>query len=291
MLYEVRLSISYSYQSPAAASRTLLRMTPRDLPDQQVTQSRIYSSPPPSFRISGRDFFGNITTELAHDMLLDRIEFLYEGRVQRYGEETTLDLSGPVSKLKAEIAASRSIAPESPHHFIGPSTRVPEDPEIATFARDVTDTDMSTLETLRAVCKAVHDGFDFDPDATHVGTTPSEAFSARRGVCQDFSHVAISALRSLGVPAAYVSGFLRTEPPEGQPRLEGADAMHAWVRAWCGQENGWIEFDPTNDVLVAGDHITVALGRDYSDVAPVKGTLRTVGDHMTAHAVDVVPIG
>ena len=100
----------------------------------------------------------------------------------------------------------------------------------------------------------------------------------------------ITALRALGIPAGYVSGFLRTYPPEGQERLEGADAMHAWVRAWCGGETGWVQIDPTNDMMVGADHIVVALGRDYTDVAPVKGSHRAMGGHATTHQVDVAPV-
>jgi transglutaminase-like putative cysteine protease len=101
----------------------------------------------------------------------------------------------------------------------------------------------------------------------------------------------ISCLRGVGIPAGYVSGFLRTIPPEGKPRLEGADAMHAWVRAWCGEEMGWIEFDPTNAVLAGEDHIVIARARDYFDVAPVRGVTRSAGAHTSSQAVDVVPVG
>jgi transglutaminase-like putative cysteine protease len=118
----------------------------------------------------------------------------------------------------------------------------------------------------------------------------ADAFAARHGVCQDFSHIMIACLREIGVPAGYVSGFLRTEPPEGQPRLEGADAMHAWVAAWCGTQTGWVEFDPTNAIRVSSDHIVVARGRDYSDVAPVKGVLWTAGSQTTKQVVDVIPL-
>ena len=131
----------------------------------------------------------------------------------------------------------------------------------------------------------------FDPEATTVDTPPAEAFARRHGVCQDFAQVMIACLRGVGIPAGYVSGFLRTNPPPGQPRLEGADAMHAWVRAWCGWQTGWIEFDPTNAIPAGTDHIVVARGRDYGDVAPVKGVLRIAGEQKTEHAVDVVPVG
>jgi transglutaminase-like putative cysteine protease len=130
----------------------------------------------------------------------------------------------------------------------------------------------------------------FDPKATDVLTEPAEAFARRRGVCQDFSHIMIAALRGLGIPAGYVSGFLRTIPPRGKRRLEGADAMHAWVQAWCGAEMGWVEYDPTNDLAVAADHIVVARGRDYADVAPVTGALRISGPHKSTQKVDVVPL-
>ena len=130
----------------------------------------------------------------------------------------------------------------------------------------------------------------FDPDATTVDTPPAEAFARRHGVCQDFAQVMIACLRGIGIPAGYVSGFLRTNPPPGKPRLEGADAMHAWVRAWCGWQTGWVEFDPTNAIPAGTDHIVAARGRDYGDVAPVKGILRIAGDQTTEHAVDVLPV-
>ncbi|MCJ7873124.1 transglutaminase family protein [Phaeobacter sp. J2-8] len=290
MLYDVRLRIAYRYYQPAAASRTVLRMAPREMAGQQTLNSRIDITPNPNYRLPGQDFFGNPTVEVAHDMRLDEIEFVFQGRIQRDTVDTSLDLSCSVADIGGELGGLRSISPASPHHFLGVSPRIAADPDIAAFARATATPQMSTLDAVRAISRAIHDTFDFDPDATHVATTPLEAFQARRGVCQDYSHVMISALRALGIPAAYVSGFLRTEPPEGQPRLEGADAMHAWVRAWCGMENGWIEIDPTNNVLVSADHITVAFGRDYSDVAPVKGSLRSSGDQDTLHTVDVVPV-
>jgi transglutaminase-like putative cysteine protease len=130
----------------------------------------------------------------------------------------------------------------------------------------------------------------FDSDATDVNTPASAAFALRSGVCQDFAHIMITALCSVGIPAGYVSGLLRTKPPEGKPRLEGADAMHAWVMAWCGEEAGWQEFDPTNGIIVANEHILIAVGRDYADVAPVSGVLKTTGSQEIDHAVDVIPL-
>ena len=134
----------------------------------------------------------------------------------------------------------------------------------------------------------MHSDMKFDAKATDVDTPIADAFANRHGVCQDFSQIMICALRSIGVPAGYVSGFLRTIPPEGKPRLQGADAMHAWVRVRCGGKGGWAEYDPTNAIFAGADHVVIARGRDYSDVAPVKGILRTSGKQSSKHAVDMV---
>lgn len=153
------------------------------------------------------------------------------------------------------------------------------------------DAQSSVLELVTGVNTALHRLMTYDPEATEVDTPLAEAFRLRRGVCQDYAHIMIAALREIGIPAGYVSGLLRTEPPPGQPRLEGADAMHAWIMAWCGADLGWVEFDPTNDLRVGTDHIVVARGRDYSDVAPVKGVLWTSGPQTTRQTVDVIPLG
>ena len=135
----------------------------------------------------------------------------------------------------------------------------------------------------------IHTDFRFDPEATEVSTPIETIFEKRRGVCQDFSHLQIACLRSLGLPARYVSGYLRTLPPPGKPRLAGADASHAWCSVWC-PEFGWVDFDPTNDCIPSDSHITVAWGRDYSDVSPVYGVLLGGGEHALNVGVDVVPI-
>jgi transglutaminase-like putative cysteine protease len=289
-LYDITLQITYVYETPAGSSRTLLRMQPRTMTGQQLISGWVGTDPAPDFRRDGTDFFGNITAEITHDTPLTEIAFRFNGRVRRDRSAFSMDLSPALPGLAVEIAGLQSLAPDSPHHYLGASERVRPEGEIAAFASDVTDPSMSALGAVQAVSGALHRAMAFDPVATEVTTRPIQAFREKRGVCQDFSHIMIGALRSLGIPAGYVSGFLRTMPPEGQERLEGADAMHAWVRAWCGQETGWIEIDPTNDMMVGTDHIVVAFGRDYSDVAPVKGSLRAAGGHTTQHQVDVVSV-
>ena len=132
--------------------------------------------------------------------------------------------------------------------------------------------------------------FKYDPKATVISTPLTEVLEKRHGVCQDFAHVMIAGLRGLGLPAAYVSGYLRTIPPPGKPRLQGADATHAWVSLWCGEEIGWVGLDPTNDILIGNDHIVLAVGRDFSDVSPVDGIIVGSRKQKLGVAVDVVPV-
>ena len=290
MLYDVTLAVRYAYDQPAGAARMHLRMIPGDGAAQRVISGTLQADPEPDFRRDRLDFFGNMLTEIAYNAPIDSVDFRFSGRIRRHDLPRALDLSCALRAMPRELAEVASLAADAPHHFLGASERVAPALSITAFARDLTSPGQSTLSAVETLSQALHAEITFDATATDVTTDPVEAFTNRRGVCQDISHIMIAALRGIGVPAGYVSGFLRTEPPEGEARLAGADAMHAWVRAWCGQEMGWIEIDPTNDMRAGADHISVAVGRDYSDVAPVKGSLRSSGLHSTAHSVDVVPV-
>ncbi|MBN9023388.1 MAG: transglutaminase family protein [Rhizobiales bacterium] len=292
MLYEVRLTATHTYARAAVGGRHLLRLMPAEIPGlQRMIAGSLEITPRPRERYDRADFFGNRTTGLLFAEAHNEVAFTVRARVERSSLSDLLDISPALADLSGEVMASRSLAPDSPHHFLGVSPRVWRDAAIGDYARAVTSDSRSTLGAVAALNRALHDDMTYDPDATTVGTTPTEAFAARHGVCQDFTHIMIAGLRDLGVPARYVSGFLRTEPPKGKPRLEGADAMHAWVSAWCGTRTGWVEFDPTNAVEASSDHIVVARGRDYSDVAPVKGVLWTAGTQTADQAVDVIPLG
>lgn len=291
MLYDLSLEIAYDYESPAQAGRHALRLMPATITGQQgLIAGRFHLSPHPSERHDRLDFFGNAVSDVAYRTAHDALSFKLTARVERTAAPAEFDFSPPLDKLPGEIAAIQSVAPQEPVHFLAPSRRLPRHPSFAAYARDKIDSSMTAAAVVTAIGNALHADMRFDADATTVDTPAHEALERRHGVCQDFSHILIACLRSIGVPAGYVSGFLRTIPPEGRPRLEGADAMHAWVMAWCGLEAGWIEYDPTNAVRVGLDHIVVAKGRDYGDVAPVKGVLRTAGTQSTHHKVDVVPL-
>ncbi|MEZ5668937.1 MAG: transglutaminase family protein [Alphaproteobacteria bacterium] len=291
MNYDVRLRIAYRYEAAVSGGRHLVRvMPPTRSGVQTVVAASLSFDPAPTERVDHADFFGNMAAAIAyarpHDLL--RIDLIARIRVER--DAVMLDVSPGLDGLQRELAGIASLAPESPQHFRHATPRVPIDADITAYARQAIDGASSAMGIADALCRRIHQDFAYDAEATLVDTPVREAFDLRRGVCQDFSHVMIAALRGLGIPAAYVSGFLRTDPPAGQERLIGADAMHAWVRVWCGNEAGWLEFDPTNAVPAGDGHIVIGHGRDYSDVSPIVGVVKTSGAHETEQAVDVVPL-
>lgn len=291
MLYDISQTVSYEYDGVSAGGRHLLRLMPADLAgEQRLIAGYLDIDPEPGERIARADFFGNALVEVSMPFAHTAIEFRVRARVERPAPAPRADNSPPLDVLASEIAACRSLGPDAPHHFTGASPRAAPNRQMTDYALAACVGAETTLETMLAIGTSLHREMRFDASATHADTEPAEAFEKRHGVCQDFSHIMIACLRGIGIPAGYVSGYLRTHPPEGQPRLQGADAMHAWVRAWCGAEMGWIEYDPTNAMVAAADHVVVARGRDYADVSPVKGVLRTPGAQASRHAVDIVPI-
>ena len=292
MKYSIRLTIAHFYDRPAANSRHLIRVVPRTLfGRQKLTTHLLEIFPEPESRAEAIDFFGNTTHSCAHRDQHSEMSIRLSCHVEIEGPLPWQDVSRDVAGLRSSCDALADLGPASPLHFLGPSPRLPPNNAICDFAKDLYDTKASAVENVIRIGKALHDGMTFDATATTVDTDAADAFRLRRGVCQDFTHIMILALRALGIPSGYVSGYLRTLPPPGGVKLEGADAMHAWVRAWCGPEQGWIEYDPTNATLVGTDHIVAGYGRDYSDVSPVRGHLRSSGGQKNSQAVDVAIVG
>lgn len=291
MIYDIKLTIAYDYAGLASSGRHLVCVMPRDLSDdQRFVAGLLELTPAPDARHDRTDFFGNPLVEFAINTPHKGIEVTVKARVERTASGAIPEGSVRLDELADKLAGCRDLGPLSPLHFTAPSVRVPLEPAITQFARRQILPDMTVAEAVLAVGHALHNRMTFDARATTVDTPAAEAFAKRHGVCQDFSHIMIAGLRGIGVPAGYVSGFLRTQPPPGKPRLEGADAMHAWVRAWCGPDAGWIAFDPTNDRTADTSHIVVAHGRDYADVAPIKGVLRVSGGQKSRQRVDVIPL-
>lgn len=287
MRYEIRLTIDYDYAVPSDQGRNMLRLLPSDGPRQRVLSRLLAIDPPPDERRDGIDFFGNAICSVAWHRPIDHARFQLAAEAERSDQPDT-DLSPPLAALETALAET-GLDPRSPQHFRAPSPRIPAVDEITRFVRAALPPDASVRQAVEAIGQALHDTMTFDTTVTDVTTPPDQAFRARRGVCQDFAQIMIAGLRATGIPAGYVSGFLRTIPPPGEARLEGVDAMHAWVAAWCGPDQGWVEYDPTNRQWAGEDYITVAFGRDYGDVAPVRGAIRSSGGHDSRQSVDVIP--
>jgi transglutaminase-like putative cysteine protease len=291
MHYTIRLQLEYAYDPPAMGGRHLVRVTPLASSDRQrVIAASIVFDPPPVERGDRRDFFGNSVVAIAYRQAHASLKVGMTARVRVEAPPPMLDMTPDLATLKRELSGVLSLAPGSPHHFAGDSPRVPLDDEITAYARESLSRATTVHGIVRDLGERFHRDFRYDRKSTEVETTPRRAFDLKRGVCQDFSHMMIAGLRGIGIPAAYVSGYLRTTPPPGAERLEGADAMHAWVRAWCGAEMGWVGYDPTNATFAGEGHIVVAVGRDYQDVTPIAGMLRTSGRQRTSQKVDVVPV-
>lgn len=291
MLYDIELAIEHGYATPAEGARTHVHLMPLTVPDKQsLITGMVTAEPAPDERLDRIDFFGNMVTEFAWDKPLEDLVLKLQARVQRFAQPSTMDLSPDLAGLARELSVVTAMDGHSPHHFRAASPRVAPVAAMTEFARGLLSPGITAQAATLAIGRALYDEMTFDAKATTVDTPPEEAFAHRHGVCQDFTHIMIACLRGIGVPAGYVSGFLRTIPPPGTERLAGADAMHAWVRAWVGIESGWIEFDPTNNLMVGTDHIVVGYGRDYSDVAPDRGVLRTFGAQDSSQAVDVIPV-
>ena len=287
MIYRVKHRTAYAYESEVTFARCVLRLTPRSLATQAVLESRITIKPEPTLTFTRIGPLDEQTTtvmiETPHKALI--IEAV--SRVDVNTPPTRLDFGEPWEAVRARSLQTIDLGPEGPANFLYPSVRTPLTPVITEYARASFWPGRGVVAATTELMSRIWVDFKYDAKATDVSTTALEAFEARRGVCQDFTHIMICGLRGLGLPARYVSGYLRTMPPPGRPRLEGADATHAWVSVWCGDE--WIGFDPTNDVLVQDNHIVLAAGRDYSDVAPIDGIILGPGKQTLKVEVDVMP--
>lgn len=291
MKYDVHLEMEYEYDPPVATGHHLVRVLPMTVPGlQRVVAGSTTFEPMPAERSDSFDFFGNAVSSVVYRDPHDALKVGMSARIFVEAPGATTDVSPDLPTLRRELNGVLSLAPESPHHFTTASPRVGLDEAITAYARESFAGAATARDIVRLLGERIHREFDYDSESTEVETTPQEAFALRGGVCQDFTHVMIAGLRGIGVPAGYVSGFLRTIPPPGKERLAGADAMHAWVRAWCGDDTGWVGYDPTNGVFSGEDHIVVATGRDYQDVAPIAGVLRMSGRQHTSQSVDVIPV-
>jgi len=291
MRFRIRHTTRYAYDGPVALSHHRAHLLPRPHPRQTVHSAALSIEPGPEVRQDGVDVFGNPVSYFA--LQSPHLELT----VQALSEIT---VSPPVPPEAAgtppwETVADAAAASGHPAlleaaEFLFASPMVPRAAGLRAYAEPSFPRRRPWLEALADLTGRIHRDFAFNADATTVATPLAEVLRLRRGVCQDFAHLQIGCLRAMGLPARYVSGYLRTLPPPGQPRLVGADMSHAWISAFC-PGLGWVDADPTNDRLVADEHITLAWGRDYDDVSPLRGVILGGGDsHNLAVEVDVLPL-
>ena len=286
--YQIIHKTVYDYDNPVSVSHHLVRMTPRELPRQHFMQREMLGEPKPNLSTSHEDYFGNtvtfITVEEPHRRLLLTAKSEVEVTAPQPPESTP-----PWESVRELCRGSTLNAAREACEFAFPSTLVPRSPEYANYAGESFPNGRPLLDAALHLMGRIHKDFKFDAKATTVATPLEQVFRQRRGVCQDFAHLQIACLRSLGLSARYVSGYLETLPPPGKPKLIGADASHAWLQLWCG-DAGWIDIDPTNNTLPGERYITLAWGRDYTDVSPLRGVLTGSGRHQLNVAVDVLPL-
>lgn len=292
MIYQVRHLTTVEYAAPVRLARFNLRLQPAAWPGQVMTDYTLAIDPVPwSIQDETGPWIVNRSRLFVRDPLTRlRIESSFRMEVAAPSFDLDIAMAPTVADVRQLAATHRDLSATGPASYLYPSIMAPVSAEIAAWAAPHLPADLSVVDAGRALMGAIFREFRYDGAATTADTLPDESFRARHGVCQDFAHVMIVAARAHGVPAAYVSGYLRTVPPPGKPRLVGADATHAWAALWCGEALGWIGFDPTNDRIVAEDHIFTAMGRDYADVAPLDGVFHGAGGQRMTVAVDVNPL-
>jgi len=320
--YHVVHETIYRYDSPVSLSRQLLHLTPRDCPWQRCLAHQITVSPAATTHRERQDSFANPVRELSLEFPHDSLEVRAESTIEVLSHLPTdpplLQPPRPLAAADADVALLRApdrsparlhtspawesvrdaldygarpvLVEASRFQFESPHVRVKH--EFASYASKCFMPQRPILEAVQALMSCIYRDLEFDPEATTVATPVLQVLADRRGVCQDFAHLMLSCLRSQGLAARYVSGYLLTHPPAGQPRMVGADASHAWISVYCpGPEGGrWIDFDPTNNLLPDTQHITLAWGRDFSDVSPLRGVILGGDAHQPDVAVTVTPL-
>ncbi len=290
MLLRVLHHTRYSYQAPVVLAQHLAHLRPRECDHQTVLSHQLSISPAPALRDDSQDAFGNWCTFFALQSPHNSLDVTADSLVQTQ-PGTELDDSPGWETVREQLQYRAHAAYEAASEFVFPSPYVPRDETFADFARPVFAAQRRLLDACHDLMDKIHRELQYESASTEVNTPALQALAQGKGVCQDFAHIMIGCLRSLGLPACYVSGYLLTQPPPGQPRLIGADASHAWVSVHTNGQ--WYDFDPTNNragrASPGEDYVTVALGRDFGDVSPLRGVIQGGGSHHLSVAVTVAP--
>lgn len=291
--YQIFHDTCYHYDSPVSLAQQLAHLWPRECTWQRCTEQQLLISPEPTSRRDELDVFGNPLTRLAFERPHDELQVnarltvevlarpLADFNLSPAWEQTRNALTYSSLPLTAQMLEACRYRFQSPYVHLKRS--------FVEFSESCFPPGQPLMLGVQALMQKIFSEFTFDAEATQVATPLVEVLERRRGVCQDFAHLMLACVRSRGLAARYVSGYLLTQPPPGQPRLIGADASHAWVSVFC-PVLGWVDFDPTNNVQPALEHITLAWGRDFSDVSPLRGVILGGGSHDPEVRVTVMPL-
>jgi transglutaminase-like putative cysteine protease len=289
--YSVIHETRYRYQSMVTLSQQYLHLTPRPFAYQSTESHAIWLNPLTSEGSDGSDYFGNLTRHVALTVPHDQLLVHAESVVTLHARPSLAQIAGSPAweSVRAQVISERSPLTLEACRYLYASPHVAWSTELEAYARQSFTPGRLLLDGAYELTRRIFDDFEFDSRATDISTPLEQVLRGRRGVCQDFAQLMIGCLRSLGLPARYVSGYILTHPRPGQARLVGADASHAWVSVFC-PELGWVDFDPTNHCLVQHEHITLGWGRDYSDVTPMRGIVLGGGQQKLDVQVTVTPL-
>lgn len=291
MLYTVQHTTWYAYTQPVPFGRNLTRLTPRTTARQTLLEHRLQVEPAVASSSQRTDYFGNVVDYFSVRGAYLGLQVTAQSRVEVAAPPPLAGKDSPAwEEVANSVCADRTPGGLLVCQFRFPSPRVRLVDGLREYAAASFTAERPIVDTVCDLNARIHADFQFDPRATTIHTPLDGVLENRRGVCQDFAHLALGCLRSMGLAARYVSGYICTTPPPGRPRLVGADASHAWVAVHCGPL-GWVDLDPTNNVLVSDSHVTVAWGRDYDDVCPIQGVFVGGGKHTMGVSVDVMPDG
>ncbi len=290
MRYQVTHTTRYRYSESIPLSHNVVRLRPRNSSAQICLRHELLVSPPPAVEIDGLDYFGNHVAWFSLQEPHTELRISSRSELQINPAPRPDFLPGPAwEQVRETLLASPNATTLAARQFCFESPHVPRSSELADYARESFAPGHPLLHCALHLTERIYKDFKFLPGSTGIGTPVTEVLGTRQGVCQDFAQLQIACLRSLGLSARYVSGYIATDPPPGQERLIGADASLAWVSVFS-PDSGWVDFDPTNGLMPSDSHITVAWGRDYNDVAPANGILIGGKRHRLDVSVDVVPV-
>lgn len=292
MLLHVVHETRYDYSPPVKTAQHMAHLKPAHNAQQQLLKHQLTISPEPAQRSEAIDVYGNTRAFFSLQSRHDELKVVAQSLVSTSKPEPPQsDMSW--EEVRERLRYHRGAAYDPAAEFVFTSPYVPRHQDFLAYAQPSFTPGRPVLEAAHELMERIHADFEYETEATEVNTPALEALALRKGVCQDFAHIMLACLRSLGLPARYVSGYLLTQPPPGQARLVGADASHAWVSLYVpgttAAAGSWADLDPTNNRPPGEDYVTVATGRDYSDVSPVRGVLHGGANHKLHVAVTVTP--